>query len=94
MKFNITAGSHPAMVDIDLDGKGEFTGTLTSPEFGEGVISEGEELGGRLKGTVSLNGHSARFEAFLDVPNISGKLSVVKFGMTFFSEHFTGTQIS
>lgn len=89
MKFDITVGdSHKAQVTVDLDGKGNFTGAIVSPEFGAGAISHGKQVGAALTGTVTLDGHAAQFSASLVGTAITGTLRVG----WFFSEDFTGSE--
>lgn len=89
MKFDILAGSHHATVDLELDGKGKFSGTIASDDFGNGKLA-GIVTGDRLTGSVDLDGHSARLDAFLDDKIITGKISAG----WFFTQRFTGTQVA
>lgn len=89
MKFVITAdGGHKAEVTITEDGKGGFTGSLVSPDYGTGEIKAGVKTGQAFAGKVDLAGYEADFSATLDGSNISGRL---KYGW-FFNKSFTGTQ--
>lgn len=86
MKFNITAGSHKALVDLETDGKGAFSGVITSKDFGIGKIA-GAQTGNNLLGSATLDGHSAKFDATLSDGAISGTITAG----WFFSLDFTGT---
>lgn len=86
MRFAIQAGSHVAMVEIDLDGKGGFSGQIISQDFGNGRIG-GVQTGDHLTGSVNLAGHNARFDATLLNGAIKGTLTAG----WFFSQDFTGT---
>lgn len=91
MKFDITVGGqHKAQVSVEPDGKGAFTGTIVSPEFGTGAITSGVQTGNHLAGSVTLDNHDADFEATLAADAISGKLS---YGW-FFSMEFTGAAVA
>lgn len=87
MKFNIAVGSHPAQVDINMDGKGGFTGVISHTEFGDGQITEGSQSGGELTGKVSLDGHTADFHATLSGSSIKGTVRL----NWLMSQSFTGT---
>ena len=86
MKYNVQVGSHVALVDLEMDGKGAFSGTITSKDFGIGKVS-GLQTGNHLVGTASLDGHSAKFDATISDSAISGTLTAG----WFFHENFTGT---
>jgi hypothetical protein len=91
MKFDITVdGGHKAEIDITQDGNGGFSGTVTSPDYGTGAITNGVQTDSNLKGNVTLDGYDADFAATLAGATISGKLS---YGW-FFNKNFTGTQIT
>lgn len=86
MKYNIQAGAHAAQVDLDMDGKGGFTGVISHTEFGDGQITGGQVSGDELIGSVDLDGHTAKFEAKVTGASIAGKLTVG----WFWSQDFTG----
>lgn len=91
MKFNITVdGGHKAEIDITMDGKGGFGGTVTSPDYGTGAISNGVQTGESLKGNVTLDGYDADFAATLAGSAITGTLS---YGW-FFNKSFTGAEVA
>ena len=90
MKYAVSVGSHAATIDLEVDGKGGFSGTITSDEFGTGTISDGAQIENDLSGKVSMDGHTASFEARLNGKNISGTLRV----SWLFAEDFTGTQVA
>ncbi|WP_298800082.1 hypothetical protein [uncultured Devosia sp.] len=91
MKFDVSVEGHAAQVDIAFDGKGGFTGTITSPEYGKGAITDGQDDGaGNIGGNVELMGHHARFTAHIAGNAISGTLRVA----IFFSKSFTGTKVA
>lgn len=88
MKFNITAGSHPAQVDLQMDGKGGFTGVISHTEFGDGQITQGRQEGEKLTGKVVLDGHTADFKATVSGSTIQGRVSL----NWLMGQDFTGTQ--
>jgi len=88
VRYNIQAGSHPAQVDITMDGNGGFTGVISHTEFGDGQITGGRASGDDLTGSVVLDGHTAKFEAKITGATITGKLTVG----WFWSQDFTGIQ--
>lgn len=88
MKFNITAGSHPAQVNLQMDGKGGFTGVISHTEFGDGQITQGRQEGEKLTGKVVLDGHTADFKATVSGSNIHGRVSL----NWLMGQDFTGTQ--
>lgn len=85
MKFNILAGDHHALVDLETDGKGGFSGTVDSLEFGTGGIG-GSVTNDHYVGSILLDGHAAKFEATVSDGAITG---TIKSGW-FFSLPFTG----
>lgn len=94
MKFDITVdGGHKAEITIQQDGKGGFTGTVVSPDYGTGAITNGQQSGNDLKGNVTLDGHNANFQATIlpsgDGGTISGTLS---YGW-FFKKSFAGVSV-
>ena len=86
MKFNITAGSHKALVDLELDGKGGFSGLISSSDFGTGKLG-GSITGDHLTGAIELDGHAAKLSASISGETISGTITAG----WFFSQDFTGT---
>lgn len=88
MKYNITVdGVHKATVEIDLDARGGFAGSVVSPDFGTGAITNGVKAGDVLKGNVALDGYNANFSATLNANDaISGTISY-----WFVSKGFVGT---
>lgn len=88
MKYNIQAGKHPAEVELNMDGKGGFTGTITHTEYGDGQITGGQQNGEQLTGKVVLDGHNADFKATVSGASISGAITVG----WFFSQDFSGIQ--
>lgn len=89
MKFDITVdGGHKAEIEIQPDGKGGFTGTVTSPEYGIAPINHGVLVGSDLKGDICLKGYDADFSATLSSTSatIAGQLS---YGW-FFKKSFSG----
>lgn len=86
MKFNIIAGTHAALVDLKLDGKGSFSGLISSSDFGSGALG-GVMTGDHLTGSVELDGHTARLDATIHGDAITGRIS----SGWFFSQDFTGT---
>jgi hypothetical protein len=92
MKFDISVdGGHKAEIELQMDEKGGFIGTVSSPDYGAGAITNGVQTGSDLKGNVSLDGYDADFSATLSSSNatIAGKLS---YGW-FFSKNFTGISV-
>lgn len=87
MKFDITAGGHAALVDLETDGKGGFAGSIESGEFGNGSIN-GIVTGDYYSGAMILDGHHARFEATVSNGAISGAIHAG----WFFSQAFTGKE--
>lgn len=91
MKYNIQAGSHPAQVDIAMDGKGGFTGVISHTEFGDGQITgvrEDAHDGEQLIGKVVLDGHTADFKAAVSGASIHGRVSL----NWLMGQDFTGVQ--
>lgn len=89
-KFNVSVeGGHQAEIGIAQNGNA-FTGTVTSPEYGTGQITEGKVEGQHLTGKVSLAGHTADFSATINGSSISGRLKVG----WFFNKSFTGTVLT
>lgn len=86
MKFAVTAGAHNALVDLETDGKGGFTGKIESQEFGDGAIG-GVVTGDHYTGTILLDGHTAKFAATIQDGAITGAITAG----WFFSLDFTGT---
>lgn len=88
VKFAVQVEGHAATVELTMDGKGGFTGTITSPEFGTGAITNGKCLSdGGLEGDVALDGYDADFSATLTGNQITGSVSYL-----FFSKNFIGTE--
>ena len=75
MKYDIQAGSHSAIVDITMDGKGGFAGAISNTDYGSGTITNGVQTGDELKGNVTLSGHNATFDAKMSGASISGRIS-------------------
>ena len=88
MKFSVLAGQHHALVDLETDGKGGFSGTITSKEFGIGKVS-GLQTGDHFTGSASIDGHSARFDATVSGHEIAGRLTAG----WFFSQDFKGEAV-
>ena len=87
-KFNVTVdGGHKAEVSIEVSGD-SFSGTVTSPDYGTGAITNGKVEGEVLSGNVSLEGYVADFSASISGASISGNL---KYGW-FFNKSFSGTE--
>lgn len=84
----MVGGQHKATITIIPGDGGAFTGSIVSPDFGTGAITEGVQAGSSLQGKVSLDGYHAKFAAQLDGDKISGTL---RCGW-FFKEEFTGAQ--
>ena len=91
MKFDLDCEGHPAEVEISLDGKGAFTATLASKEYGSGAISNGTQEGNHLKGDLLLDGHTAHFSAVLFGNKISGDLTAMR---GFFHKRFSGIAVA
>lgn len=92
MKYNINVGSHAAQVELNEDGKGSFTGTVTHTEYGDGAIS-GKVNGNSFTGTVNLDGHDADFKASTNGLAISGTITPTGFlSMLVGPSSFTGTK--
>lgn len=87
MKFNIKAGSHPAQIELNMDGKGGFSGVISHTEFGDGQIMGGRQDGGELTGKVVLGGHVADFKATISGSGICGRVSL----NWLMGQDFTGT---
>lgn len=85
MKFNLSAGMHKLSVDFEPDSKGNFSGSISSDEYGAGKLA-GIMTGDHLTGSATLDGHTAKFDASLSNGVISG---TIKAGW-FFTLHFTG----
>lgn len=62
MKFAVTADGHAASIDLEMDGKGHFSLSIDSDEFGTGS-GGGVVTGDHLTGVVKVNGHSAKLDA-------------------------------
>ena len=45
MKYNVNVGSHQAQVELNEDGKGGFTGTITHTDYGDGAIIGSVNIG-------------------------------------------------
>jgi hypothetical protein len=89
MQFQIIVdGTHKAEVNINPDGKGAFTGTVISAEYGTGAITNGVQTGDSLSGNVSLSGYNADFSANISGSTITGAL---KYGW-FIHKSFSGVQ--
>jgi len=78
---------HKLSADFEPDSKGNFSGTISSDEYGAGKIA-GVITGDHYTGSVSLDGHTAKFDAILSNGVISG---TIKAGW-FFTLHFMGEQ--
>lgn len=74
MKFSILAGEHHALVDLETDGKGGFSGTIESNEFGNGSIG-GIVTGDHYTGSILLDGHTAKFSADVSNGAIKGTIT-------------------
>ena len=85
MKFNLSAGMHKFIAEFEPNGKGNFSGSISSDEYGNGKIA-GVVTGDHYLGTATLDGHSAKFDATIADGKISG---TIKAGW-FFSLFFTG----
>lgn len=73
MKYAITVdGTHAAVADISPDGKGGFTGTIASAEFGTCQITNGKQDGDNLSGGLTMEGYNCTFKAIVSGPLISG----------------------
>lgn len=88
MKFAVMIdGGYSATIEVAFDANDAFTGTLEAGGIGSGSV-EGQRDGHTLKGTVSLDGYDADFNATLNGNAISG---TIKYGW-FFKKSFAGTQ--
>lgn len=85
MKFNVLASQHHALVDLETDGKGHFTGSIDSLEFGSGAIG-GVVTGDHYTGSILLDGHTAKFAADVSNGAITGTITAG----WFFSLDFAG----
>lgn len=74
-KFNVSVDGHAAEINLTEDQAGGFTGTVVTPEFGTGQITDGKRDGDALTGTVTLSGHEADFKATLQGTSISGTIT-------------------
>lgn len=88
MKFSVLAGPHHALVDLDPDGKGNFSGKIESNEFGDGAIG-GVVTGDHYTGSILLDGHTAKFAADVSNGAITGTITAG----WFFSLYFKGEAI-
>lgn len=88
MRFSILAGEHHALVDLETDGKGGFSGKIESNEFGDGSIG-GVVTGDHYTGSILLDGHTAKFAADVSKGAITGTITAG----WFFSLDFKGTAI-
>lgn len=73
MKFAVTADGHAASINLEMDGKGHFTLSIDSGEFGTGS-GGGLVTGDHLTGSVSLRGHTAKLDASVSDGAIAGTL--------------------
>lgn len=88
MKFAVTIdGGYSASIEVVFDDAGAFTGTLEAGGIGNGSV-EGRREGQTLKGTLSLDGYDADFNATLNGNAISGS---IKYGWLF-KKSFAGTE--
>lgn len=86
MRFNLDAGQHKFVADFEPDGKGSFSGSISSPEYGVGKIS-GLITGDHYIGTATLDGHSAKFDATISGGEIKGTIKAGWFfSLTFFGK--------
>jgi len=88
VRFSVLAGPHHALVDLETDGKGGFSGKIESTEFGDGSIA-GVVTGDHYTGSIILDGHTAKFSADVTNGAITG---TIKAGW-FFSLDFKGEAI-
>lgn len=88
MRFSVLAGPHHALVDLEADGKGKFSGSVESTEFGNGAIG-GAVTGDHYTGSILLDGHTARFEADVSNGAITGTITAG----WFFSLDFKGAAV-
>lgn len=91
MKFNIAVdGGHQGTADINMDGKGGFTGSVTSDAGQSGVLSGTVDQNGVLTGTAAVEGHTGTFQATINGNAISGTVTarILIFTKTV---NFTGT---
>ena len=88
MRFSVLAGPHNALVDLETDGKGGFSGKIESTEFGDGSIA-GLVTGDHYTGSILLDGHAAKFSADVSKGAISGTITTG----WFFSLDFKGDAI-
>lgn len=82
------AGQHHALVDLETDGKGGFSGRIESNEFGDGAIG-GVVTGDHYTGSILLDGHTAKFAADVSKGTITGTITAG----WFFSLDFKGTAV-
>ena len=86
MRFSVLAGPHHALVDLETDGKGGFSGKIESNEFGDGSIS-GVVTGDHYLGSILLDGHTAKFSADVSKSAITGTITAGWFfSLTFFGK--------
>lgn len=85
MKFSVLAGQHHALVGLETDGKGGFSGKIESNEFGDGSIA-GVVTGDHYTGSILLDGHTAKFSADVSNRAITGTITAG----WFFSLDFKG----
>lgn len=78
MKFNITAGSHKALVVLEPDGKGAFAITYLSDDYGNGS-GAGLVTGDHYIGVVTIKGHKPDFDATITGSAIKGTLTLWPF---------------
>jgi hypothetical protein len=90
MKYIISAGDHPARIEI-TDGD-RFTGTITHTERGDGTITDGVRAGKTLTGKVHIAGHTAVFN--VDGEKIAGSIRVIVWGWPMESTDFTGSAVA
>jgi hypothetical protein len=81
------AGPHSALVELETDGKGGFSGKIESNEFGDGAIG-GVVTGDHYTGSILLDGHTAKFSADVSNGAINGTITAG----WFFSLDFTGKE--
>jgi hypothetical protein len=90
MKYAITAAGHSATADIEMDGKGGFSLSIISADFGNGS-GGGSITGDHLTGSVNLDGHNAALDATIEGSAIAGTMDP---GWFFPTIKFAGTKIT
>lgn len=88
MRFSISADQHSALVDLVPDGKGAFSVTYSSEDYGTGTGS-GLVTGDHYIGVIKIKGHEPDFDATVVGKDITGFLHLWPFPPL----HFMGTVV-